>query len=176
MFMVGVVRGRSTPAIKDEMRTARQQKILLFYHTNVCHPYLTFLFRGGDTMHRSRPSVVSRCLSRLSRRALPRRTPLDLIHLTSSKPTQSAVVRIFCVSNMASPAIHRSLPVRINTAKQKSKVEVADRCRWSVLQVCHFSVVRAQTILLCSWQPRQCSIHSLLLVHSILLSHSDIKN
>ena len=115
----------------------------------------------------------SLAVSLVSPAALPRRTPLDLIHL-SSKPTQSAVVRIFCVSNMAPPAIHRSF--RINTAKQKSKVEVADRCRWSVLQVCHFSVVRAQTILLCSWQLRQCSIHSLLLVHSILLSHSDIKN
>jgi hypothetical protein len=44
-------------------------------------------------------------------------------------------VFIFCVSNniMASPAIHRSSTLRINTAKQKSKVEVADRCRrWSV--------------------------------------------
>ena len=91
----------------------------------------------------------SLAVSLVSHAALPRRTPLDLFHL-SSKPTQSAVVRIFCVSNMASPAIHRSLPVRINTAKQKSKVEVADRCRWSVLQVCHFSVVRAQTILLFS--------------------------
>lgn len=94
-----------------------------------------------------RRSSLAVSLSSLAHAALPRRTPLDLIHL-SSKPTQSAVVRIFCVSNMAPPAIHRSF--RINTAKQKSKVEVADRCRWSVLQVCHFSVVRAQTILLCS--------------------------